>query len=734
MNKRNNQIKSLFILFMATTFFGCGVGSSGSGDGPQDSISSSSSSGDNRGVASSKGSNDEIVIDLSGGKNEAASIEEIKEQFEKNNGEEFKKQLVIAYHRIKYLIATDTKSRGIFNSFSKSESDYDGLDLIIKDLFDPTKDVLHEYKDKTVQKNGLPIPENFKVPEDYEGVTIFEKIQKLKFVTKYNRFGETCEGEYHMKPDSPMKGRPDWRDMSVQLLTNFKDNSNIVCVNLWKFAQLPKTELKKSILAVLAMETAHLMGYDRKEAELLRNWFVAHPHIAFSSNDSFVSLFETLGKIDRLLFLYANQAIAADGIFIEFCKIANEIIDLQKDLQASVISKTDPLNTIPEGRFYKSVYIPVPSGDTIKNNGGFNFPINQQIQDGTSDIGFPQAIVYDVFNKNNIEDFITSPDTRGCGSGVEPFKPFSLADRKNILVNYNILVKYYQHIYNQLISYQYSDLQFRGLDNPLSLKQARMSLRAEFAESPELKYEFKELDLIAPLYQEGVELPKLSCDVSFQNQNIHEKSEEPSETKEFNISYDAITFYDPNMMNKYIADSEPYYNYFEEPEINHSYRETPKFNSDQPYGPLSVYVQYDRYINGHVIGVVPTSFKYKVSYDQDNMETLGPVRTYTYQYLLFKEWYQEVFEIKKFNVSTQNMEKFAKILYKGVNMVDVDSWDDFPLDRVDGETKFHIDNKGILVYLHPERNPVTKFDTEIIGPEGKKTKLTLDCGYIKEDS
>lgn len=104
------------------------------------------------------------------------------------------------------------------------------------------------------------------------GKTVFDEIALMHF-----RFqNPPCIGEFN-----------DPRDMSVRA-------DGEVCVSFDRLHAIPPQNLSAQILALLSMESSHLMGFQRADAASIRDWFLSHVDIVLPNTDSFHRLQTTM--------------------------------------------------------------------------------------------------------------------------------------------------------------------------------------------------------------------------------------------------------------------------------------------------------------------------------------------------------------------------------------------------------------------------------------------------------
>lgn len=604
-------MKFQFLLIILSIFLTACGGSSSTESGDLQESSSKSASTENRDVAASSNQDGGSIIDLSGGESEKATSEQIRGLF---SGKFIKDQLQLIYHRIQYLREKDKSTNFIINTFDRENEAYVGLDKIIDQLFSPDK----------------------------EGETIFEKMEGIHFNLRDDRNGRECFGEYHFQPDSPLRGEADWRDMSINHRTKE------ICVSIPRFSLTDSNKLYERVMSVLAMETSHLMGYNREQANLLRNWFSRHPYIVLSRNNKFVPIYNKLEEIDTLLTELAGEAI--NGYYQAWlCTIIGQIIDRHKELRLQILSINDPQNIIRDGQFYNRLYIPVPTDDARSNSGLSNIEIEKDILSGVSEMGFHSTLVYDIYNPNNMERFIFNADRDHCKS-INMLKNFENSDRQNILTIYKTLVSYYQDIYKTLIEYQYPDLGDKEVSNPLTLTQGKNLLKVDAYTRPRVSTE----ELI---HQYPMTVPSISCEVNFKDnegQVRHSKKVEIPEITLNSVSEERELVRDQKIYLGYDQDG------FKELEIG-------------PIGDIVAVIQYVPGIQGHMVGVIPHSYKTQLEILENN--TSGKTLLFDYNYLQIK------------NSPAR----------------DTLFWEDIPLNRIENNTfQFNIDNKALLTALQGE--------------------------------
>ncbi len=672
MAKRKSKFTILFITILGSLLLTSCSGSSDSiGDLNSSSNSSTNEQKDNRGLAGNSTTSDGgSIIDLSGGESEKVTRLQIENLF---TGSYLKHQLQLVYHRIHTLRKKDKESNLVINTFHDQDEDYFGLHDIIDRLFDPQED-----------------------PEQLNQ-NIFAKIYNITFNLRDDAQGRECYGEYHMLPNSPLEGKPDWRDMSI----NHKTKE--ICVSIPRFLLTDSNKLYERVMAVLAMETSHLMGFDRDEANLLRDWFVRHPFIILSNNNKFVPIYQELESIDYLLSQLTKKSIL-DGNQASVCRIVDQIIDRHDDLKLKILSIQDPQHIKNDNNFYNRVFVPRIPG-ARSNNGRPNKDITENILSGVSEIGFHSSLVYDIFNTNNLENYILAVDPthnfmtssynkreRGC-EYIDPLKIFTRADKQNVLNIYREIVKYYQDIYEQIVTYQYPDLGSRTINNPMSFLQA---------------YNLVKVDNRVNRFTQGMgpasvypfTTQELSC-------NFKLLSNEGEVLREKTIIKPTKTIMNPTEKNAYddFLDLETAFDdeYKQEPFVHLKQSEFSDLTLNQPYtmeeASIVGLMAYSFDIDGHIVGIYPHNLKSKLNIQE--VHTQGTPLVYNHNYLFPKTTLTSDF-----------------------------SWNTIPLQRIHmDEFTFHIDNQGLLIPMHPETNPQARALVNYRDVNGLSYQFVMDCSY-----
>lgn len=624
---------TFFIILAACS--GGGDGDSSENENSRETNSSSDSSFEDSGRGSLAEADNSFEsyegggMDLSGGESEHSTNDDIYRVFFghshmiQNDTSYLKQHLKNIYHRIQHFRELDLQTNGVHDSFNSE--DYEGLNLIVDKLF-----------------------ENYHDPFTNTSETIYQKIDDLTFTFK-DLEGRECFGEYHY-----INRTPDWRDMSINHRTRE------ICVSLYNLRQTEPQYLKHRIYNILAMETSHLMGLDRREAEKLRNWFSSHPGVVLPMNSSFVELYRVFENIDTNLTNQFNEILITFDSNIA-CNALDNISTTHEELKSKILYKNNNLN--------RDILALSPNR---LNSIGPNFLSNNFLyinqSEGNGPFEFHHSLIYDVYNPNQVVNYINDIKSEICLSE-------SLNEKTSVLINlHDNLTNYYQTLFEKVLKYQYQN-------------QTGLSLNNSFSkESAILKHTLTNLHLIN--HQLGEEVFYQNSDDDYDIPNITcELKNSKLETHTTSIDFEMINVLDEDTIIRYDVSHNPWMTF------------TTSHNEAlirRNHGAYLGFVKFNRILRKYTVGIYPHSPSYSIKYAQSE-----------------SNYDVSVFDLNPFFLSSTEI--FGYVLYEEIPDQELNS------------SIYRVDNNFSLVTID-ENNPEARIIYEIKEPSiNRPSTFEISC-------